>query len=75
MDRTLLLGNIEEAERHVVTGDLRIQRQREVLERLRLGGHDTSEAESTLTQLEELQAVVIAHRDWLVQALKLTHPE
>jgi hypothetical protein len=75
MDRTLLLGNLEEAENHVVTGDLRIQRQREVLERLRLAGHDTTEAESTLAQLEELQRVVIAHRNWLVQALKLTNPE
>ena len=70
VDPMLLLDDLKQAENNVLFGELRIQRQREVLDRLRLQGHDTAEAEATLGQLMELQAVVIAHRDWLVQACK-----
>ena len=65
--RALVDEHLAQAERHVLEGEALVARQREIVERLGRGGHDTREAMDLLTQFEETQALHIQERDRLRQ--------
>jgi DNA repair protein RadC len=74
MDRETLLGWLALSERHVEQGARHILEQRELLSRLQKPGQGKSDtagiASDLLDEMERLQALHIAHRDHLVDALK-----
>ena len=53
---------IEMAERHVRQGQAHVARQSELVEQLRVDGHDTRQAEELLTEFE---AILTEHRKHL----------
>ncbi|HEY7245359.1 MAG TPA: hypothetical protein VH678_15930 [Xanthobacteraceae bacterium] len=59
------MDHLAQAERHVVQGEQHVTRQRDLVARLQMDGHDTDEALKLLSQFEELLAVHIADRDRL----------
>ena len=65
--RALVDEHLAQAERHVTDGEALVARQREIVERLERGGHDTREAMTLLRQLEQAQALHIQERDRLLQ--------
>jgi len=65
MDRRLLEEHLAMAERHVAEGEGHLLRQRQLVSDLRRGGHDTTESEKFLAQLEALQVMHLEHRDRL----------
>jgi hypothetical protein len=69
MDRTILINRLYQAERHVASGDRHIERQRELIFKLKQDGHDTTQARALLTLFEELQALHLNERDRLAAQL------
>jgi len=65
MRRELVRQHLEQAERHVSEGMRHVERQRELIERLESGGHDTREAIRLLRQFEDLLELHIHDRDRL----------
>jgi hypothetical protein len=55
------LTDLELAIRHVTEGRVRIDRQRELLKKLRLGGRRTVEAEILLALMETCQGYMVEH--------------
>ena len=68
MGQAELEHHILVARRHVELGERHIARQREIIERLKQQGHDTSSAERLLNTFEALQAL---HRMNLQRHLEL----
>ena len=66
MDHEALLAL---ATRHVSEGMTRVQRQRELLERLKRDGHSTQQAERFLATLELLIGDMIKHHEELRAAI------
>lgn len=62
-------AHLYQAERHVVRGEEHVTRQREMIAELERDGHDATEWRRFLTQLEELLALHVAHRDRLREEL------
>jgi hypothetical protein len=58
MDRETQLRHLEEAERNVLEGNLRIVQQRQRIEELERDGHDSSQARGVLKILLETQATM-----------------
>jgi len=58
-----MIEHLAQAERHVAQGELHLIRQREIIDELERGGHDTASARDLLLKLEETQALHIADRD------------
>jgi hypothetical protein len=69
MDRTVITELLMQAERHIRIGMNLLQRQRELIDRMEQGKHDTTEAKALLARFEEVQALHIADRDRLSKEL------
>jgi hypothetical protein len=69
MDRTTISDHLAQAERHVVTGERTLARQRAIVAGLQQDGHDTAQARSLLARFQETQALHIADRDRLHREL------
>jgi len=65
MDRRFLEEHLAMAERHVAEGEVHLLRQRQLVSDLRRSGHDTTESEKFLAQLEAMQVMHLEHRDRL----------
>jgi len=65
VDRHLLEEYLAMAERHVAEGEVHLLRQRQLVSDLRRNGHDATESEKFLAQLEALQAMLLEDRDRL----------
>jgi hypothetical protein len=70
VDRAVILSYLEVAERYVAKGEQYIERLREIIEVLARGGSDPTSAQDLLRQVETVQEMYVAHRDWLVKELK-----
>ena len=70
MDRSVILQHLNQARRHVATGLIHIARQRAIIARLEVDGHDTGHAEGALRMLHSMQAVHVADCDRLEKALR-----
>jgi hypothetical protein len=62
MDRATLRRHLEQADRRCVAGEVVLTRQRLLVDRLRLDGHDTREAENLLKEFERIQGERFADR-------------
>ena len=69
MDKTLLEQHLALAERHVTQGEATIARQRQIVERMELGGQNACEARHLLALFLQLQKIHIADRDRLRREL------
>jgi hypothetical protein len=65
VDPDQALVHLEESERHVHDGKLRVERQRALLAGLRDGGHPTQEAETLLERFHDILAQHITNRNRL----------
>ena len=72
IDRATLEQHLTLAEMHVAQGIEHIARQRELIAKLRRGGHSLLRATDTLAQFEDLLDLHIADRDRLLHELGLT---
>ena len=63
MERAMLEQHLAQAERHVAQGERLVREQRDRLLIMQRDGHDASEAEKLLAQLEEIQALHVSDRD------------
>ncbi|PWT88067.1 MAG: hypothetical protein C5B56_09405 [Proteobacteria bacterium] len=68
-DRETQIQFLEQAERHIAEGELRIAEQAERVARLRRHGHDVTEADRLLTLFRDTQAQQLAHRDLILKEL------
>jgi hypothetical protein len=57
--------HLDLARRHLADAKLRIDGQRRLIERLRVGGHPTALAEQLLVSLLETEVEMRRHRDYL----------
>lgn len=69
MDPVTLRRRLQEAQEHVARGEWHVARQRAILRHLQESGLDATMAKALLRTLEQLQAVQLAGRNQLVQAL------
>ena len=69
-DPSQILAHLEKAERHVRDGELRVERQRTLLAKLRVGGHPTDEAEILLARFQDILRELNFHRNRLRQELR-----
>lgn len=58
---------LEMAERHVLEGEIHVARQYDLLEQLRIDGHDTKQAEALLAEFE---AILAEHKQHLASIRK-----
>jgi hypothetical protein len=65
MDRAELHEWLTLAEKHVADGEVSLQRQRAVVERLTQDGHDPHQARELLWALEKIQRRLVEERDRL----------
>ena len=67
MDRVVVAGHLQAAERHVVNGEWILERQRALILRLEHDGHGSkaTAARALLTEFEQIHARHIADRDRL----------
>ena len=65
IDPSQIWAHLKEAERHVRDGEARVEKQRELLSKLRDGGHPTEEAETLLARFRDILAEQVSHRDRL----------
>jgi hypothetical protein len=65
MDRNMLRRRLAVAEAHLAGVERSLARQRNLIEELESGGHDSEEARRLLRIFEQLQAAHIADRDRL----------
>jgi hypothetical protein len=63
MLRVTLFDHLAEAERHVEAGGAIVACQREIVAGLTRVGHDATQANELLVQLERLQVMHVADRD------------
>jgi hypothetical protein len=63
--RQLLQEHLVLAEKHISTGEHALEHQRAVVLELERDGHDSTEARSLLTTMEETQQLHVAGRDRL----------
>jgi hypothetical protein len=63
VEKSELLHQLASAEQDVVDGERHLARQRDVLDLLRAGRRDTTDAEALLADFECLQACAISNRD------------
>jgi hypothetical protein len=69
MDRATIELHLASAEEHVALGVDNVERQREIILKLQLDGHDTVEAQRLLVYFEEQLATHVADRDRLRKEL------
>jgi hypothetical protein len=69
-DPSETLVHLDEAERHVREGELRLERQRTLIVKLRDGGHRTDMAETLLARFKDALAAHISHRDRLQEEVR-----
>jgi hypothetical protein len=62
--------HLGKAERDIMEGESRVTRQMLLIERLRLGGLDTTEAENLLSSLRKTLVVWHGHRDEILRELE-----
>lgn len=62
--------HLEEAERHIAEGGLRISNQRALIAKLIASGHDPTQARELLASFLLSQAQHIAHRDTILSELR-----
>ncbi|EKS70582.1 MULTISPECIES: hypothetical protein [Caballeronia] len=55
-----------QADRDINEGKERIERQRKIIEQLRSGGHDTTDAVRLLSTLEDTLTAMMQHRSLIV---------
>ena len=67
--RAMILAHLWNTERHVAEGEDHLDRQRDIILKLRKVGRDTMQAEDLLRHFEASQAFHIASRDFLVAEL------
>ena len=65
----ILQDHLAMAERHIASGNRVITRQRQLINQLEAGGHDTRAAQSLLDRFEDLQASHLADRDRLIKEI------
>ena len=69
MDRALIVQHLAQAERHIASGQQRIERQRQIIGELECDGRDLATAKHLLAQFEETQLLHIKDRDRLKKEL------
>jgi hypothetical protein len=69
LDSAMVKDHLAMANRHIVTGNRVITRQRQLIDELEADGHDTRQALALLAQFENLQALHLADRDRLIDEL------
>ena len=69
MDRQIIAQHLALAERHVAQGRGHIDRQRQRIVELDRDGHDSAQARNILANFERTQALHVADRDRLQEAL------
>jgi hypothetical protein len=70
-----LQQELADAERHLAEGHERIARQAEVVRQLDRHGHDTTDAENPLREMETALAAMGAHREQIVRELSRASDE
>ena len=71
MNRTMLQGQLARAERHVLEGERRVARQREIVAALTGDAEEFGRAKALLEKFEQIQDLYIADRDRLRKELGL----
>ena len=69
MDLATEKAHLAQAERDIAQGEQRITRQMLLIDRMRRGGHDVSEAEKLLQMLRDTMAVWQTHREDILMEL------
>lgn len=69
MQRATLQRLIAAAKRRVDAGELRLTRQRVIIDRLRVMERDSSDAETLLVEFEKQQTIFRADLDWFLGML------
>ena len=67
--RAMILAHLWNTERHVAEGEDHLDRQRDIILKLRKAGRDTMQAEDLLRHFEASQAFHITSRDFLLAEL------
>jgi len=67
MNNSLIEAHLVLAEEHVAQGERHIARQRELIELLSRGGHDTTAARKLLQSFADSQVMHVADRDRLLK--------
>ena len=70
MDRSVVLGHLEIAERYVETGGRYIDRLRDTIDTRARDGSDTTATQDLLRHIEAAQEKFVSYRDWLLKELK-----
>jgi hypothetical protein len=61
---------LAKAEQHIIDGNRRVERQRELLREIRRDGDDTADAIRVLRILEKSQQAMREHRDLIVENIE-----
>jgi hypothetical protein len=70
MDRGILLEHLQQARAHIAEGERHIRRQREIIDELERGGHNSELARELLATLEQVQETHVAAGERLVKMLE-----
>jgi len=69
MDRTLVIGHLEQANHYVEQGARHIERQKELIASLEASNGNPASAKRELARFEEAHALHRSYRDWLEKEL------
>jgi hypothetical protein len=69
MNKAMEERHLAQADKHITDGEIRISEQLLRIEHLKADGHDTTEANRMLTDLEDQQKEFEAHRQMIVDRL------
>jgi septal ring factor EnvC (AmiA/AmiB activator) len=69
MDREAEIRRLNKADRHIVKAETAISRQRAVVSKLTMGGHDITDAEKQLRELEAALIELHKHRDEIIRTI------
>lgn len=70
MDRRMQLSRLRMAERHVIEGDQRVNRQERLVAELDRHGHSTTEARKLLGNFYDVQRLHLEHRSRMLRELQ-----
>jgi hypothetical protein len=69
MNRSRQLQHLEQAERHLLNGELNVARQEQCIENLERHGHDAALARALLDTFLCTQTQFVGHRDLILREL------
>jgi|SRR5437016_358333 hypothetical protein len=73
-NRQMLRKHLAVAEQSLVTDEIQITKQLQLVAKLQAGGHDVRKPKAVLAEFEQLQREHLAHRDHLLKKLASSLP-